>query len=73
MKAIQVNDDEVYAKMIALWIIYTKDESCWQEFLGRITYHPQEMTAVINGISDPDFRSWVEASIPAMKCRKAGC
>ena len=69
MKNIQVDDDEVYAKTIALWIIYTKDESCWQEFLGRITYHPQEMTAVMNRISDPDFRSWVERVIPMMNCK----
>ena len=66
----RINQEQIFAKLFALNIIYTKDESCRQVFLKRISYNPLEMTAVLEKIDDLDFRSWIEASIPMMQCRK---
>ena len=66
----RINKEQIFAKLFALNIIYTKDESCRQVFLKRISYNPLEMTAVLEKIDDLDFRSWIEASIPMMQCRK---
>jgi len=70
MKAIQVNKEKVFAKLIALSAIYAKEESNRIGFLQRISYTPNEMTAVIKRIDDADFRSWVVASMPLMQCRQ---
>ena len=70
MNTKRVNSETVAAKLIALSMIYEKDESCRQTFLKRISFTPCEMTAVMNRIHDPDFRSWVEAAIPVMQCRE---
>jgi len=65
----RLNKDNVFAKLIALNTIFAKDESCRQVFLKRISYNPLEMKVVMDRIDDPEFRSWVEASIPMMQCR----
>jgi len=65
-----LNKDKVYAKLLALSIIYSKEESCRQTFLKRISYSPREITAVMKSICDPDFHNWVEAAIPVMQCRE---
>jgi len=70
MRTKGINQDKVFAKLLALSIIYSKEESYRQAFLTRISYSPNEMTAVINRIYDPDFRSWVEDAIPIMQCRE---
>ena len=72
MKNIHVNHEKVYAKLIALSVIYSKEERNQTGFLQRISYTPHEMSAVIKRIDDANFRSWVKASITVMQCRKAG-
>ena len=69
MRAKRINQDKVYAKLLALSVIYEKKESCRQAFLKRISYSIEEISAVLKNIYDPDFRSWVEAAIPVMQCR----
>ncbi len=70
MKTKEVNQDNVYAKLIALSIIYAKEEGCRKEFLERISYSPIEMTAVMDKVCDAGFRSWIESAIPVMQCRE---
>ncbi len=70
MKTKGVNQDKVYAKLIALSIIYAKEESCRQKFLERVSYSPVEMTAVMDKVCDPVFRNWIESAIPVMQCGK---
>ena len=70
MKAITINQDSVYAKILALSVIYAKEESGRRVFLEQITYTRHEMRAVINTVRDDcEFRSWIERSIPLMQCR----
>ena len=70
MKAIVINRDSVYAKILALSVIYAKEESRRRVFLEKITYTRREMKAVINTVrEDCEFRSWIERSIPLMLCR----
>jgi len=68
MNTKRLNQDQVYAKLLALSIIYSKEKDCQRIFLQRITYRPREITAVMERICDSDFRSWVEAAIPVMHC-----
>jgi hypothetical protein len=69
MKSKTVNRENVFAKILALSIIYAKEESRRQFFLKQISYTPGEMKAVINIVSDDvAFRSWIETSIPVMQC-----
>jgi len=70
MKTKKISPESVYAKLLALSVIYSKKEGCRRTFLERISYNHNEMKAVITQISDPDFRIWVEAAIPVMQCRK---
>ncbi len=70
MKTKGIEQDKVYAKLIALGTIYEKEENNRQVFLKRISYSRNEMKAVINEVSDPGFRSWIESVIPIMQCRE---
>jgi hypothetical protein len=59
MKMRRLNMDNVYAKILALSIIYAKEESRRRVFLERISYSPEEMTAVMDVMDkerDFDFR-----------------
>ena len=68
MNAKRLNQDRVYAKIIALSVIYSKEESCQRIFLQRISYSSDEMTAVKKCVRDTHFRNWIESSIPMMHC-----
>ena len=66
MKAKAINRENVYAKILALSIIYEKEESRRRMFLEKITYTPGEMKAVINTVCDDDkFRRWIESVVEA--------
>jgi hypothetical protein len=68
MKAKAINRDNVYAKILALSIIYAKEESRRRIFLEKISYTHNEMTAVIHTVyDDVEFRSWIETAIPVMQ------
>jgi hypothetical protein len=70
MKAITINRDSVFAKILALSIIYAKEENRRRVFLEKITYSQREMKAVINTVRDDAvFRAWIVKSIPVMQCR----
>jgi len=67
----ELNQEKVYAKIYALSLIYEKEESCRQQFLERMSYTPEEMTAVLEGASYyPEFQDWIQSVIPAMQCRE---
>jgi hypothetical protein len=72
MKAKAINRDRVCAKLLALSIIYEKEEGVRQVFLKRMSYSPEEMKAVMDEVCDFGFRSWIETAIPMMQC-KAVC
>jgi hypothetical protein len=70
VKIKELNVDNVYAKIIALSMIYEKKESCRQPFLERISYSDSEMKIVMDSVYDADFRNWIASSaIPVMQCR----
>jgi seryl-tRNA synthetase len=67
----EVNQEKVEAKLLALSLVYEKEESCRQQLLQRISYTPEEMEAVLEILSgDPEFRDWVKSVIPLMQCRE---
>ena len=68
MNTKRLNQDKVYAKLIALSIIYSKEKSCQRVFLQRISYCGKEMKAVMECVRDDGFRSWIQSSIPMMHC-----
>ena len=70
MKTKVVSQDEIEAKLIALSVIYEKEESRRQAFLKRLSYTPSEKTAILDRICDPGFRSWVVSAFTMMKCSK---
>lgn len=72
MKTKRINQEIVYAKLLALSVIYEKEEKCQRVFLQRISYSPREITVVMDSICDDGFRSWVKAAIPVMQCRGVG-
>jgi hypothetical protein len=62
--------EKVEAKLLALTKIYAKDINRRQAYLEKLTYIPEEMTAVLNRVSDPKFRDWILFSIPLMQTVK---
>ena len=68
MSTKKINQDKVYAKLLALSIIYEKDKSCQQSFLQRISYSNNEITIVMESVCDSVFRNWIKSSIPLMQC-----
>ena len=70
MKGKRVNQDRVYAKLVALSAIYAKKENCRMQFLQRISYTIDEMAAVLESVCNPEFRKWIESALPVMQCRE---
>jgi hypothetical protein len=67
----EVNQEKVEAKLLALSLIYEKEESGRQQLLQRISYTPEEIAAMTDSVSDdPEFRDWIQSVIPAMQCRE---
>jgi len=70
MNTKEINQDTVFAKILALSIIYAKEESSRRVFLERILYSSEEITAVIDAVCDDfEFRSWIQSAIPVMQCK----
>ena len=53
--------DRLYAKLIALSIIYGKGENCRQPYVERLTFRKGEHQKVLKKIIDPQFRQWVKS------------
>jgi len=68
MNTKRLNQDRVYAKLLALSVIYAKEESSRNVFLQRVSYSSDEMTSVMKCVCDSGFRNWIESSIPMMHC-----
>jgi hypothetical protein len=70
MKTKGIFQEKIYAKLLALSIIYEKAESCRRVFLERITYTDREMKIIMDNVPDNDFRKWLASAIPVMQCRE---
>ena len=65
-----VISDKIYAKLIALSMVYEKEESQRQVFLEKISYTRGEIEAVMEEVAgDFEFRNWIHAAIPVMQCK----
>ena len=51
--------DRLYAKLVALAIIFEKGENCRQPFVERLIFRKGEHQEVLDKITDPQFRQWV--------------
>ena len=58
--------DRLYAKLIALSIIYAKSEDCRQPYVERLTFRKGEHQKVLLQIVDPQFRQWVVSIKPQL-------
>jgi len=58
--------DRLYAKLIALSIIYAKSENCRQHYVERLTFRKGEHQKVLLQIIDPQFRQWVASIKPQL-------
>ena len=58
--------DRLYAKLIALSIIYAKEENLRQPFVERLTFRKGEYREVLKKIVDPQLRQWVESIQPLL-------
>ena len=64
-------EDRVQAKLIALRLIYEKEESIRQQFLVRVSYTSEEMAIVLDSVSnEPEFRDWINSVTPLMQQRE---
>jgi hypothetical protein len=66
----EINKDSIYAQLIELGVIYEQPVKYRNGFLEQISYNPEEITAMMEIVSDSKFRNWIESSIPVMQCRK---
>ncbi len=64
-----MSEDEKYAKLLALSIIYEKDASVRQPFLERVVCRPEDFPELLYEIQHQEFREWME-SIKSIICRK---
>ncbi|MDR2037018.1 MAG: hypothetical protein LBQ60_03760 [Bacteroidales bacterium] len=60
-------EDEITAKIIALLVIYGKDENLRQPFVERLTFRPNEVEAVLKAVKEPSFREWIQTIAPMTK------
>jgi len=70
MKSSITENVSVYSKILTLRLIYAKEESRQRIFLEKISYTPNQIKAVLDAVGDDcEFRSWIERSIPVMRCK----
>ncbi len=63
-----MSEDEKYAKLLALSIIYEKDEHVRKPFLERIVCQPKDFSKLLYEINHEEFREWM-VSIKDIICR----
>lgn len=56
-----MNSNEKQAKLIALAVLYSKDEESRNEQVQRISCRPREVKQLLSEISDEEFRQWVQS------------
>ena len=59
--------DRLYAKLVALSVIYEKGENYRQPFVERLIFRKGEYREVLLKIVDPQFRQWVESIKPQIE------
>ncbi|MDR2040179.1 MAG: hypothetical protein LBQ60_19835 [Bacteroidales bacterium] len=59
--------EEKYAKVLALSIIYEKEEGCRMPFVERIACHENEVEEILNAVHDKDFKNWIKSVAPYFK------
>ncbi len=63
-----MSEDEKYAKLLALSVIYEKDEQVRQSFLERVICRPEDFPELLYEIHHEEFREWVK-SVKDIICR----
>ena len=53
--------DRLYAKLIALSIIYEKSEESRKAFVEKLKFREGEYQEILNEIDDLQFKQWVES------------
>ncbi len=51
--------DEKYAKLLALSVIYEKEEPIRNEQVRHVYCRPEDIPELLKSITDADFRQWV--------------
>ncbi len=54
-----MNADEKYAKLLALSVLYEKDEQSRDNQVRRIYCNPTDVPELLDAICHNDFREWV--------------
>lgn len=54
-----MNTDEKYAKLLALSVLYEKDEQTRNDQVRRIYCRPADIPELLNAITNDEFRQWV--------------
>lgn len=67
-----MSEDEKYAKLLALSIIYEKDEGCRMPFVERLSCRPKDIGIIMQDVIDPEFREWIISILPVIVRSKAG-
>lgn len=51
----------MFAKLLALSVLYEKDEKTRMMQVQNITCQPQDLQQILNEISDEEFKEWVQS------------
>ena len=66
---IAMTQDEKYAKLLALSIIYEKEEEYRIPYIENISCNPEDSIELLKEIHDPEFKSWVKSIMHLFKPR----
>ncbi len=56
-----MSSDEKYAKLLALSVLYEKNETERMTQVQRITCCPEDVSMLLKHIRDEGFKNWVES------------
>lgn len=62
-----MKSDEKYAKLLALSVLYEKQEPERTERVKRITCCPKDVNVLLGHINDVDFKNWVRSVAHILK------
>ena len=56
-----MSSEEKFAKLLALSILYQKNEIGWTEQVQRITCSRKDVDEILEFINDDEFKGWVRS------------
>ena len=62
-----MNVEKKYAKLLALSVLYEKDEPIRMEQVKKITCCPKDVDALLHEILNTDFKNWIKSVAPLFK------